>query len=53
MKKKSVDINNMKDKQRKKDHMYSDILGSSGNGGKVQQTTHKTKNEDLQISGHD
>jgi len=41
MKKKSIDINNLADGKRKKDHMYSDILGSGGNGGKAQQSTRK------------
>lgn len=27
-----MDLNNMKDTQRKKDHMYSDILGGTGTG---------------------
>ena len=41
MKKKRMDVNNLKDNQRKKDHLYSDILGASGNGGKL---TEKQKN---------
>jgi len=35
MKKKKLDINNLKDNQRKKDHMYSDILGGSGTTNRV------------------
>jgi hypothetical protein len=34
MKKKQMDVNNIRDNKRKKDHMYSDILGSNS-GGKV------------------
>jgi hypothetical protein len=30
LKKKTIDINNVADKKRKKDHMFSDIIGSSG-----------------------
>jgi hypothetical protein len=34
MKKKQLDVNNMRDNNRRKDHMYSDILGSN-TGGKL------------------
>lgn len=31
MRKTNIDVNNVHDKKRKKDHMYSDILGAEGN----------------------
>jgi hypothetical protein len=40
MKKKQLDINNMRDKQRKNDHMYSDILGGSSGGKKSMSNLH-------------
>lgn len=52
MKKKRVDMNNLTDNQRKKDHMYSDILGSSGNGGKAQKTTRKKTCDELHMAGN-
>ena len=45
MKKKTLDINNLKDNKRKKDHMYSDILGGNG-GGKI-TNGNTNKNEAL------
>lgn len=38
MNKPKLDINNMADNQRKQDHLYSDILGSSSAGTKSQKT---------------
>ncbi len=38
-----MDVNNLKDDKRKKDHMYSDILGGTGNGGKVSNTNGKSQ----------
>lgn len=37
MNKPKLDINNLADKHRKQDHLYSDILGSSSNGTKSQK----------------
>jgi hypothetical protein len=44
MKKKKLDVNNLKDNHRKKDHMYSDLLGSNS-GGKITESKGKTPGE--------
>ncbi len=48
MNKKTHDINNLTDNKRKKDHMYSDILGQTSQGGRGSPI--RKKNDDLASS---
>jgi len=50
MKKKRLDINNINDKKRKNDHLYSDIFG---NEGSVRSPTGTKKAGDLVLSTND
>ena len=43
MKKKVLDVNNLKDKQRQSDHLYSDLFGQSGTSHKVPKTPIKVE----------
>ena len=48
MSKSKHDINNLADQKRKQDHMYSDILGQGGQGGRG--SPNRKKNADLVLS---
>ena len=49
MNKKTLDINNLNDKKRKNDHLYSDIFG---NASSIRSPNAK-KSEDLVLSTYD
>lgn len=50
MKKKRIDINNLNDKKRQNDHLYSDIFGTEG---RVRSPTGLKSNGDLVLSTND
>ena len=43
IKKKTLDVNNVKDKQRQQDHLYSDLFGQSGTSYKTPVVQNKPK----------
>jgi hypothetical protein len=56
MKKKGYDVNNLADKNRKTDHMYSDIMGSrnlvSGNRNGTVKSPNKKVQSDLHLASN-
>lgn len=51
MKKKVLDINNVKDKQRQNDHLYSDLFGQSGTSHKAPVTPAKAQSTTAKNTG--
>jgi hypothetical protein len=47
MKKATIDFNNMNDKKRKNDHMFSDILGSTHDRSMPIKADHSASTSDL------